>query len=424
VLLLAACARETPLATMEGRSLTEGDFQRHLAERYPADEQQQIRESSARRQIELDRWFDLLAISEKARRLRIDREPRFHKAVELMEMKTLAHLLTEQHRARIESITRVSDDEVQRFYDEHKHEYSTRPSFTARQILIHVRGNPAFPERGWPDPEAKSKARQALRQLRAGKGWDAVARAFSEDLSNNQKGGLIRDGQLGLFAPEVEQAVRTQELGQPGDLLRSVFGYHILQVESRNLEASPEPFAQVAPLIRQRLASLHAEQAHKAFVEPIAVEMGLKVIDAGMTEGSLLDESAVAADEVLAAIAGRKIRESDFRWFLKDAFPVSQRAVAFSRPGARKNLLSSFLDQLVLAAKARKQGMDKSPDFIRQRATMKQTLLQEFVQEHDKAGAFCQCQQTPEERQIADRRYFDQVRAEVGLKVLATPVAR
>lgn len=418
--LLAACARETPLATLQGRSLSEGDFQQHLASLYSSDERQRIRESPARRQAELDRWFDILAITAKARRLGIDREPRFLKAIELMEMRTLANRVTEQSRERIESITRVSPDEVRRFYEEHKGEYLSTPRFTARQVLVYVRGNPAFPERGLSEPAARRKAQQALGQLRVGKGWDAVARRFSDDLSNSEKGGLIRDGQFGLFAPQVEQAVRTQELGKPGHLLRSVFGYHILQVESRIPEAIPEPLAQVEPLIRERLSAMHAEQARRGFIEPIALEMGLKVIDAGKDERSLLDEGTADADEVLATVAGEEIRESDFRWFLKDAFPASQRAAAFSRPGARKNHLTSFLDQLVLAAKARKQNLDRSADFVRQRPTLKQKLLLEFVQEHDKAGAFCQCQQTPEERRIADRRYFDQVRAEVGLPHHAT----
>ncbi len=416
--MLGACAREAPLATLEGRTLTDGDLQRHLACLYSADERRAIRENPARRQGALHQWLDMLAISAKARRLGIDSEARFAKAVELMEMRTLGHLLTEKNRARIESITRISPEEVRRFYDEHKGEYISAPAFTMRQILVYVRGNPAFPERGWGPAEARVRAQRASRQLRAGQSWDVVARRFSDDLSNNQRGGLIREGQFGLYAPEVERAVRTQELGRPGELVKSIFGYHVLQVESRSLEGTPRPYAQIEPLLRDRLAAIRAEQAHGQFVDPIALDMGLKVTEVGARDVSLLDEGAVAAGEVLAEMAGREILESDFRWFLKDAFPASQRQAVFSRPGARKNLLASFLDALVLEAKARKDGLDRSPEFQHQHAMMRQSLLTEFVQEHDKTGPFCQCQQTPEERRTADRRYLDQVRAEVGLRVI------
>jgi hypothetical protein len=72
---------------------------------------------------------------------------------------------------------------------------------------------------------------------------------------------------------------------------------------------------------------------------------------------------------------------------------------------------------LVLEAKARREGLDKTPDFIQRRLAMEQNLLSEFMQARDKAGPFCQCQQTEEERRVAQRKYFDRVRAEVGLEV-------
>ncbi len=423
--MLAACGRGAPLASLEGRPLGEQDFERHLGSLYPVDEIQRIREDQARRQGELNRWLDMQAIAAKARRLGLEREPRFAKAVELMEMRTLARLVTEQNRQRIESLTTVTPDEVRRFYGEHKGEYTSTPSFTVRQVLVYVRGNPAFPERGLVERGARRKAQQALTQLRSGRGWDAVARSFSDDLSNSHKGGLIRDGQFGLFAPEVERAVRTQELGKPGDLVRSVFGYHVLQVESRKLDRSTQPLAAIEPLLRARLSALHARRAHQAFVEPMAREVGLQVTDAGRRDLPLLDENAMSDSEVLALIDERRILESDFRWFLKDAFPAGQRTAVFSRPGARGALLASFLDELVLEAKARRDQLDRSPDFLRQRTAAVQNLLLQFVQEHDKAGPFCQCQQTPEERRASDRAFFDGVRAEVGLRpshrALASP---
>jgi hypothetical protein len=48
-------------------------------------------------------------------------------------------------------------------------------------------------------------------------------------------------------------------------------------------------------------------------------------------------------------------------------------------------------------------------------AKMKRKILTEFVQQRDMAGPFCNCDQSAEERERADREYFDRVRAEVGL---------
>ena len=264
-LLLAACARETPLATLEGHAFTEREFRQHLANLYPAEEEESILATPSRRQVELDQWFDGLAVAAKAQRLGIDREPRLRKAIELMEMRTLARLKTEQNRQRLTAITRVSDEEVQRFYDEHKGDYQRRPSFTARQVLVYVRGNPAFPDRGLGEAEARAKAGQASRQLRQGQSWDVVARRFSDDLSNNQHGGLIRDGEFGFFAPEVEQAVRTQKVGKPGEVVKSLFGFHVLQVESRVLDGQTLPLNEVEPLLRERLSAAPRRASPRGF---------------------------------------------------------------------------------------------------------------------------------------------------------------
>jgi hypothetical protein len=281
-----------------------------------------------------------------------------------------------------------------------------------------VLGNPAFPDKGLSEAQARAKASEALGKLRGGASWELIAAKYSDDVATNQKGGLIRDAHFGLFAPDVEQAVRTQALGKPGDLVKSAFGYHVLQVESRVVEETQEPFETVQPFLIERLSQARTDQARKLFIDPIAKEVGLKRMDAAKSDAFLLDENAVLPDTVLAEVAGKKVLESEFRWFLKDALIPRQRIAAYSRPGARQGMLSSFLDMLVLEAKARKEGLDKSVEYMRQRFVMQQGLLLEFMQERDKAGPFCQCQETPEARQEAQKRYFENVRAEMGLRLL------
>jgi hypothetical protein len=192
----------------------------------------------------------------------------------------------------------------------------------------------------------------------------------------------------------------------------------VLQVESRVLEATPEAFEKVERSIAERLSAARVAEVRKVFIEPAIAEMGLRVTDAGKSEVSLLDEGALPAETVLAEVAGRAVRESDFRWFLNDALIPSQRAAAYGRPGARQAMLTSFLDMLVLTAKARKQGLDQRPAFLRERFAMAERLRLEFLQAHDKAGPFCACQETPEAQQASQRRYFANLRAELRLRVL------
>jgi parvulin-like peptidyl-prolyl isomerase len=411
---------EAPLAALGKRVLREADFQRYLQQVYSPEQAEEINRNSSDRQNAIEEYLDSVAIAAKARRAGIDQETRFKKALELMEVKTLSHLVTERYRDRILRSSQVSPEEVKTYYEQHKHEFTEEPRFTAHHLLVYVRGNPAFPEKGLGDAEARAKAKAALAQLRAGKSWDAVAKTYSDDVGTSQKEGLIRDGQFGYFAPEVERAVRMQELGKPGEVVKTVFGYHVLQVEDRITEKVPRPFEQVKEMLTDRLSQQRSREARKAFMTPIWEEVGFKLREAGTRDGFLLDENAVAPEEVLAEVGGKNVLESDFRWFLKDALIPQQRMSAYSRPGARQGMLSSFLDMLVLEAKARKDGLDKTPDFVNRRVVMEEKLLSEFMQARDKAGLFCQCGNTDEERRSAQRDYFERVRAEVGLKLAAS----
>lgn len=416
---VSACSRpsDRPIAELNGMIIRERDFQRYVKNAYSAEQLGRIRADAERRRVALDEYLDAVVVAAKTHKLGIDKEPRFKKAVELLDLKILSHLLTERNRSWLVAATQVSAADLRRYYDQHKEDYLVPPSFTARQLLIYVRGNPAFPDKGRNDTEALAEAKAALRRLRGGASWDVVAKSCSDDVGTNNKGGLIRDGRFGYFAPEVEQAVRTQPLGQLGEVVRSAFGYHVVQVESRVLDARPEPFEKLEHRLADRLAEAHTADARKVFIDPIAREVGLKLADAAQRDVPLLDEDAVGPDEVLAEIAGKTVRESDFRWFLKDALIPDQRPAAYTKPHARRDMLASFLDMLVLAAKARKEGIDHTPEFVSQQLAMEQQLLLEFLQKQDKAGPFCECGDAPEAQQESRKRYLASVCAEMHLRV-------
>jgi peptidyl-prolyl cis-trans isomerase C len=416
VVVFCVVRTDPPLATLGNQAIREADFQQYLAKALPPERVEEVDRDPAQRKGALEEYLDALAVAEKARREGIDQEPRFKKAVELMEMKALAHLVTERHRTSILRDSAVSAEEVNRYYEQHKGEFTEQPRFTAHHLLVYVKGNPAFPEKGRLDAQARAKAAAALARLRAGKNWDEVARSYSDDGATNQRGGLIRDGQFGYYAPEVERAVRTQELGKPGEVVRTEFGYHVLQVESRITENTPQPFEQVKEIVTDRLTRQRSTEARKNFMTPLWLEVGFKLTEAGKRDVPLLDESAVAPDEILAEVGGKPVSEADFRWFLKDALMPRQRTSAYSRPDARQGMLSSYLDMLVLRAKAKKAGLDKTPEFARSRLRMTEQLLVEFVQQRDMLGPLHQRGTTDEERRRAQREALDRVRTEVGLK--------
>ncbi len=86
-------------------------------------------------------------------------------------------------------------------------------------------------------------------------------------------------------------------------------------------------------------------------------------------------------DKALATIGGQVVRESDFELFLSLALNPQQRMQIEMVQGAKDPYRKQFLDTKVMQAAARKQGMDKQPDFRRKMELMEmQILVQELLQ--------------------------------------------
>lgn len=403
--------RSPALATLGSVVLRESDF-RSYAKGVLA-----ISHDPGERRKALEEYYDTQALAAKARRQGINRSPRFRKALELMETKILSHMLAERRSEATARTESIAEEELKTYYEAHKSEYPIEPRFTAYHLLVYVKGNPAFPDKGLDDTRARARAKKALMELRSGKSWEAVTRVYSDEITTNPS-GLIRDGQFGHFAPEVEHAVKTQELGKPGMPIRSDFGYHVIEVEARVTESRPKPFEQVQGILTDRLQRERSTGVHERFMAPLREAARFTLRDGSKRDANLLDEHAVAPDELLAEVAGKPIRESDFRWFLDDAFIPQQRAAAFSRPGARASLLTSYLDMLVLEANARAIGLDETPEFVRTRSGSETDLLVEFLEARDNIGPFSKSAETDVQRMVEQQEYIARARIEVGLTVM------
>lgn len=422
-LLLGAIAvlhgRTTPsdrvVARVGSAEVTMSTFERYLAERQAAVDLAAMRRDPSALEQALNDYLDELAVEARAKRLRIESEPKYQKAVELLNLKLLARLMTEHQRSRILQMTRVSSEEVRNYYNSHGGEFLEEPRFTARLLLVYVLGNPAFPEQGLSDAAARRRVMQALAALRAGKSWETVAKTFSDDGATRNQGGLVTDRQFGYFAKEVEAAVRSQPIGKTGVPIKSDFGYHLVQVEARTLEGARRPFESVQGLIEERLTQEKASRARTELMAPFFSRTRFGLKDTGRTKASLLDPTAVREDAVLAEIQGKPVLEADFQWFLKDAFLPSQRLAVFSRPSARMELLESYLDMRVLSAVAKEEKLDMSGEFKRLRADGQQKILREFVEQRDLAGPFSKSHDPKEDPRTSERRYLDGLRKEAHI---------
>jgi|CXWL01.1.fsa_nt_gi peptidyl-prolyl cis-trans isomerase D len=162
---------------------------------------------------------------------------------QLAERRVVGYLLVDANQLR-SSLT-VSDQDVESFYHANEAQYSSQEEVQARHILLKVTA-----ER--PDSQAEAEAMAVRRRLEAGEDFAAVAAQVSEDESNKNQGGELGSFARGRMVKPFEDAAFGAKVGELVGPVKTDFGYHILQVESRR-PAGLRPLAEVSAEIRARL---------------------------------------------------------------------------------------------------------------------------------------------------------------------------
>jgi len=158
--------------------------------------------------------------------------------------------------------------QIEQYYNDHQSDYAVPEQAKVRHILIQVpEGADAK-----TDAAAKAKAESILKQLEAGGSWIALAKKYSDDPGSKNNGGEIgtvkRNDQM---VPEFLNAVFTQKVNDIEIVRSKAYGYHIIQVESRQT-AHTQPLSEVQPVIVGVLTRDAARDAESRYAQQLTSE--------------------------------------------------------------------------------------------------------------------------------------------------------
>ena len=160
----------------------------------------------------------------------------------------------------------VTDAEIQQYYNQHLKDYQIDDQVKVRHILIKVDGNDPK-----ADAAAKAKAQDVLDQLHHGGNFADLAKKYSDDPGSKEQGGELGFLKHGATVPEFDQAAFSLQPGQTSGLVRSKYGYHIIQVEEKQT-AHTRPLSEVKADIQATLTRQKEGQQEQAYAQQLAAE--------------------------------------------------------------------------------------------------------------------------------------------------------
>jgi len=210
---------------------------------------------------------------------------------------------------------------IQQYYNDHRSDYSVPEEAKSRHILISVpQGADAK-----TDAAAKAKAEMVLKQLKAGGSWTELAKKYSDDPGSKDTGGELGFAERGKMVPAFDHAIFTQNIGEI-DIVKSSFGYHIVQVEARET-AHTKPLNEVQPEIQAELLRENTAKEQSSYAEQLtseAIKNGMQKT-AAAHHLQLVTTDPVARQGVIAALP-------DSTQILAKAFTATQGGPPQSAP--------------------------------------------------------------------------------------------
>ncbi len=169
------------------------------------------------------------------------------------------------------AVAEITDAEVQEFYDDHPEFFDQGEQIAARHIIISTQGMESEAEIA----EARERIEAIRQELLAGADFAELAREHSDDGSALQGGDLGTFGR-GQMVPEFEQAAFALEEGEISGIVRTQFGFHIVQVTER-MDTGLVPIAEVSQSIREYLGQQKQADALSEYVERLREEADVVV---------------------------------------------------------------------------------------------------------------------------------------------------
>ncbi|MFA5498429.1 MAG: peptidylprolyl isomerase [Candidatus Cloacimonadia bacterium] len=192
----------------------------------------------------------------------------------------------------------VSEEELEAFYKERKEEFRVAPN--ARYDFVHFDLKPSESDNN----EVKLEADRIYDLLMQGGDFAELAKEYSQDPSNADKGGDLGYFGRGRMVREFEDAAFNTEIGKISKPVKTQFGYHIVKVTGRRTNSDKEQEVEASHILLTVEASESTKLNNRMEAEVLYESIKKKGFDAAVAEKDYKKSKSGLFDEKAQYISG------------------------------------------------------------------------------------------------------------------------
>ena len=256
------------LAVIGKKKVTMSDLERVIGY-YTKDKRSAIEQNPRNKVNLLRRLVQATVLADLARKEGLDKDPKIKERLSYFFNELLA---MEFVREKVINNIKVSEEDIQQYYNANIEKFKQKESVRARHILIKVPENADAIVR----EKARKKAEDLLKRVKAGEDFKKLASEYSEDPGSAKKGGDLGYFTRGRMVKPFEDVAFSLKPGEVSGIVKTKFGYHIIKVLDKK-PGGVMPLDAVKNVIKKRVIQELTRSRVRDFIEKAMKDEGVKI---------------------------------------------------------------------------------------------------------------------------------------------------
>ncbi len=298
-----------------------------------------------------DLWIDYTLLASEAAK---DSTFHFLDLEPLIRMQLEQQMIAQYADSAIQVDTTISETALKDLYERQ----APSARLHARHILLGYPPQATQEQRDSVRAEAEALRKRAV----AGEDFASLARRYSQDQGNAQKGGDLGEFSRGDLLPALENAAFALQPGEISPVVESPFGLHIIKLESKTVP----PFDSVRSQYRAQLQQQRMAQAESVYVAGLEEKAQPKLADdAADLVRQVSSEPDVRLSErarsrALATYEGGSYTVGQLVQFVQTRSDQWRQSVQGATDEQIQDFLNGMVQRELMVMKARQAGLEPS----------------------------------------------------------------